>query len=206
MELKYRELKAEIEAAIHERFKQSPKRLAHVLSVAKTAKSFAKHYIDDKELAQKSYLTGLLHDWNKFISLDEQKELIVNYKLAPLGIEEEELLKYPQILHAYTGAHSVKERWPQLSEDIISAIRVHSIPSKTMSDLDKIIFCADLLEPKRGVKELDEIRASFQSSDLDELYRACLAQTLVHLIKHNRPVLIYAVEAWNELARAMEKK
>ena len=51
----------------------NPKRLNHILGVAKMAKRLAKIYDVDEEKAE---IAGLMHDYIKFESIDEMKLLI----------------------------------------------------------------------------------------------------------------------------------
>lgn len=144
----------------------SKKRFKHMEGVARTAEQLARSYGADPALAR---LAGILHDWDKDLDNDQIRE-----KARELGIQEEVgewvAENMPQVLHGPTAAADLERRFPGIPSEVISAIRKHTIASREMSDLDKIIYIADALEPGRRFDEVQKLRAMMGVASLDELY------------------------------------
>ena len=134
------------------RLNQKETRFAHTLGVVDTAICLAKHYNVD---VRKAEIAALLHDC--------AKEL------------------YPGILHAAKGAELAREEYGIEDEDILNAIRWHTTGRPDMSELEKIIYIADYIEPNRNqAPKLDEIRA-LAGASLDECVLVIMESTLAYL-------------------------
>lgn len=173
----------------------SGKRLEHVHSVADCAAKLARQYGVDVTEAR---LAGLLHDWDKLLTDEE-----LPARLEELGIEAPEKIEYLYpVLHSFTGAEAVKREFPDLSDAVISAIYNHTLGSLDMSDLDIIIFVADMIEPKRKAKgrpELKRLRRMAGNVSLDLLYFEAYAATIRSLVERKRYIHPMAIEVWNGL-------
>lgn len=173
----------------------SGKRLDHVHSVSKCAAKLARMYGVDEYDAR---IAGLLHDWDKLLTDDE-----LPARLDELGIERPEHIEYLYpVLHSFTGAAAVKREFPELSDEIISAIRKHTLGDFEMSDLDIIIFTADMIEPLRQTKgrpQIKRLRKMAGKVPLDELYFEAYATTMVSLIERKRFIDPIALDIWNNL-------
>ena len=155
-----------------------PKRYEHTLGVEYTAAALAMRYDLDMEKAR---FAGLLHDVAKCMP-DEKK---LSYcKKHDIEISEYEQ-QNPSLLHAKIGAYIAKDEFNIEDEDILNAILNHTTGRPEMSDLEKIIFIADYIEPgRRTAPNLDEARhLSFQNLDM-ALVRI-LEDTLVYLQSKN---------------------
>ena len=119
-----------------------PKRYEHSLSVAKTAESMAIRYGADPFLAR---CAGILHDWDKVLSADEQVKRAIELGVD-MGVDLE--LVQP-LLHGLTAALTLPTRYPKLPPEIFRAISLHTVGSADMTALDKILFVADGIEPLR---------------------------------------------------------
>ena len=173
----------------------SGKRLAHVISVSKCAAKLAKIYGVNKFDAR---LAGLLHDWDKLYTDDE---LLGRLKELDMEVPENYELLWP-VLHAFTGAQAIKKEFPEVSEDIISAIHHHTLGGLEMTDLDMVIFIADLIEPLRDAKKrpgTKRLRKMVGKASLEELYFACYVEVMHALIARNRFIHPCAFEIWNGL-------
>ena len=75
----------------------------------------------------------------------------------------------PQLIHAAYGAYLAATDYHISQEDIILAIRNHTLGRPEMTPLEQIVYLADYLEPERNhptVPVLDEIRkTAFQNLD-----------------------------------------
>lgn len=135
------------------------KRYEHSILVAKEAKELAKHYNYDEE---KAYIAGLVHDIAKEFTQEENIKWIEKYDLS----KEFLLPKYEKIVHAEVGSVVVKE-WYGLDNEIMSAVRYHTIGSSNMSLLDKIIFISDKIGRKEKTEQIEEIK-KIAYQDLDK--------------------------------------
>ena len=173
----------------------SGKRLDHVHSVSEYAAKLARKYGASE---YDSLIAGLLHDWDKLLTDDE-----LPARLDELGIARPDHIEYLYpVLHSFTGAAAVKREFPELDDGIISAINNHTLGALDMSDLDIIIFVADMIEPLRkskGRPEVKRLREMAGKVDLDELYFEAYAATMRSLIDRKRFIDPVALEIWNGL-------
>ena len=87
----------------------------------------------------------------------------------------------PSLLHGKVGAFVAKNKYGITDEEILSAITWHTTGKDNMTDLEKIVFCADYIEPGRTKQpHLEELR-SIALSDLDMLTFRILEDTVEYL-------------------------
>jgi len=145
------------------------KRYLHTLGVAYLASSLAMCYgISHRD----ALIAGLLHDCAKNVP---EEELLEKCLEQNLDLSEHEK-RIPGILHAPYGAYLAQETYEIRQEDIISAIRNHTLGKPAMSLLEQIVFLADYLETERTQPTeppLDVIRkVAFKSLD-EATYLVC---------------------------------
>ena len=72
------------------------------------------------------------------------------------------------LLHAKAGAILARDEYDIEDEDILNAIRFHTVGRPNMSLLEKIVFVADYIEPlRKPLPNIDKIReAAFEDIDL----------------------------------------
>ena len=121
----------------------------HSLGTMKCAIGLAERFNLDTEKAQ---IAGLLHDCAKNFDKSKLIELVdkCNTEIFPREISA------PKVLHAPIGAYVAKEIFGVTDEEILSAIRFHTIARINMSDFEKIIFIADKIETETREKELHD--------------------------------------------------
>lgn len=167
-----------------------PSRYEHSLGVAATAVSMAGMYGVD---VKKAYLAGLLHDCAKNLSEDEIKQ-----KCEDLDVELDAFeLKNPALIHAKIGAEFVKTEFDINDVDICNAIRNHTLSRPEMSNLEKIIFVADMIDPTRNYPEVNFLRkAAFM--DLDAAVLECVTATITFNEGKGKQVhpLAYETKKW----------
>ncbi len=152
----------------------SAKRYAHSVGVSNTAACLAMSQNGD---VYKAYLAGLLHDCAKGLS---KTELIETTKKSGISISETER-ENPELLHSKAGSVIAKSRYKIEDADILSAIFWHTTGKPGMSDLEKIIFVADYIEPNRtNLPGLDIIRKT-AFTDIDEAVALICKNTLDYL-------------------------
>lgn len=149
-------------------------RYEHTLGVMYTAACLAMANGYDMEKAQ---LAGLLHDCAKCIPNEKKLKICTKNNIPVTQIEKEN----PFLLHAKVGAFLAKELYEVDDVEILHAISVHTTGAPGMNMLDKIVFIADYIEPKRDkAANLKEIRkAAFEN--LDEALKMILCDTIHYL-------------------------
>ena len=163
-----------------EKVRQSQKdsRFAHTLGVVETALQLAKQYQVDEKKAE---IAALLHDCAKNYDGQEQIKLCKKYGITVTEVEAQN----PFLLHAKLGKHLAKTEYGIEDEEILDAIRWHTTGRPEMTQLDKIIYIADYIEPNRyQAPNLDEIRR-LAMLDLDECLYVILKATLAYLEAKN---------------------
>lgn len=158
-----------------------PMRYEHSLSVSFTCMALAMRYGYD---IHKAEMAGLLHDCAKRFG---DTVLIAKCKKRELPLTEDEL-RAPAVIHAKYGAWMAEHKFGIQDEEILSAIRCHTTGKPAMGLLDKILYVADYIEPRREkAGNLAEMRyMAFQ--DLDQTVYALLASTLKYLERKGNKV------------------
>ena len=178
-----------VELAAQVESQMSAKRFKHVLGVEKTAIQLADIYGVSKEAAS---IAALCHDYAKERPDEEMEKLIIAEHL------EEELLDYGNnIWHGPCAAEIAKKEFQLLDEDILNAIRYHTIGRSEMSLLEQVIYVADFIEPGRKFPGVDKAR-SIADSNLQEAVMYETQQTLMHLIETKKKIYPKAVATFNK--------
>lgn len=146
-----------------------PKRYLHTLGVAYLSASLAMcHGVSHRD----ALVAGLLHDCAKNYPEDEMLKQCIELQI-PLSEHEKRI---PELIHAAYGAYLAKEEYGIVQEDILLAVRNHTLGRPGMSALEQIVYLADYFEPERTQPTnppLDVIRKiAFQSLD-DATYLVC---------------------------------
>ncbi|MGL5067921.1 MAG: bis(5'-nucleosyl)-tetraphosphatase (symmetrical) YqeK [Sarcina sp.] len=176
----------------------SEKRYKHTLGVCETAMSLAKLYGADIEKAK---VAALGHDLAKELKIEEQKEILRKNNFEISEIEEAS----PQILHGFVGAILLEELFNVDDEEILSAIDFHSTGRKEMSDLEKIIYIADYIEPNRHYEGVEHLRETTYK-DLDAGVLEGLNNTIKIVVEQEKVIHPFTFEARNYLIMEMMKK
>lgn len=143
------ELLTKADAFVRERI--SDKRYAHTLRVADTAERLAKlHGLD----AEKVRLAALLHDAAREFKKEEFPRLAKEWNL-PVGELEQE---NPKLLHGPVAAELARRELGLEDEEILEAIRVHTVGESGMSKLALALYVADKIEPARNHPSVDLMR------------------------------------------------
>lgn len=154
---------------------------AHCERVAATAWALAGHFGVDQDKAE---LAGLLHDYSR----DETDEALLaaaeRMGVPMLPVERER----PYLLHARVAAARLRRDLPGLGEAVLSAIAAHTVGSVPMSDLDKVVYLADMIEPARSYPGIDELREACARDELAECFRRGYARSLRHVMESGAPV------------------
>ena len=148
--------------AIEEKLKGllSEKRYRHSLGVMETAEEMARRFGINPEKAK---LAGLLHDCAKDIDKDEMLVLCkqLGIRLDPVKKEQRSLI------HADLGAKLLETEFGITDQEIIDAVKYHTLGRENMTDLEKILYLADVIEPNRKPYEGIEDLRRLCKSNLD---------------------------------------
>lgn len=172
-------------------------RFEHVLRVEETAIKLAKQNGVDVE---KTSIAALCHDYAKqrpdedFIATIKQKGL------------NRELLDYGNaIWHGVVGAELVKDELGIWDEDILNAVRHHTIGAPVMTKLEQVVYMADYIEPGRDFPEVKRAREiTVENLGAGVAYQT--KQTLKYLIERNLPVYPKTIDTYNAWVPQYEGK
>jgi predicted HD superfamily hydrolase involved in NAD metabolism len=164
---------------------------AHSVRTGETAVDLAEAYGVDVELA---HVAGLLHDWDREATADE----LVSSARATGDVHEVELAQ-PKLLHARTGAEGARQAFPDLPAEIYSAIEKHTVGAVQMSDLDKVVYLADMIEPARDWPGVDELRRCVGEVSLDQMFFIGYRMSLESLLRRRKRLHPDTVAVWNSL-------
>lgn len=156
----------------------SKRRFQHSLQVARVAEEMAAHYGLDED---KAYITGLLHDYAKGVSGQELMIIAMDNGL----IEDEMDLEIPDLLHAPVGAWQLQHELGINDEEILNAVSCHTTGALEMSELDKIIYLADMIEPGRDYPGLERLKC-VAGRDLNRGMLLGLESTIRYCLEQER--------------------
>lgn len=178
--------------------KLEPMRYEHSLSVSFTCLNLAMYHGYDMNKAE---LAGLMHDCGK-----RYPDEVILKKCMKHGIEltEAELDTLP-VIHAKYGAWLAEHKYHIADREILDAIRCHTTGRPAMTVLDKILYIADYIEPRRyKALELPNVRKMAFTS-LDRAMSMILSSTLDYLKKKGgtiNPVTVEAYEYFKKLTNS----
>lgn len=156
-------------------------RMMHTQGVMYTAACMAMIHECDIIHAQ---VAGLLHDCAKCIPDYKTLKMCSKNKITLTDYE----LNHPFIIHAKLGAWIARKKYGIREKEILNAITWHTTGKPSMTDLEKIIYIADYIEPGRHkAKNLDAIR-KMAFIDLDETMYMILADTLDYLKESKKEI------------------
>ena len=185
------EIKEKLKSCLNE------ERYWHSIGTMEMAVELAKRFNCDEEKAQ---IAGLLHDCAKCLPNEELKKYIDTF-------EECEKIS-PKTWHAPVGAVIAEQDWGVTDKEILSAIRLHTIGKKGMSDFEKIIFLADKIEHRTREEEFREKieKALNKTGNLDEALLKSFKITIKSLLKRKLPICFQTVDVYNDLLDIVQNK
>ncbi|MDO5754726.1 MAG: bis(5'-nucleosyl)-tetraphosphatase (symmetrical) YqeK [Tissierellia bacterium] len=173
----------------------SPEGVSHVLRVEKQIRVYAKLYHVNEE---KSCISALFHDFCKGNEKKYQEryhDIITEYVERYDG---EEVFKNMKIIHGLYGAIVAEQEYGITDDGVLHAIIFHSTACKDFSNLGKILYLADKLEPNRKYPDVDQLR-SFAKKDLDLGFAHTLNHSIEYLIKQRECISIDTMRCRNQL-------
>ena len=184
------------DAEVFARERLSAKRYGHTLRVAETAEDLARAHGVDPGRAR---LAALLHDAARERSSEEFLGLAEDLDLD-VGEPERES---PKLLHGPVAAELARRELGVEDDEVLEAIRAHTIGRPGMGPLSLVLYVADKIEPARDYPSVENLRR-LARRDL----RAAAAESLRRSIAHNeergRPTHPASIETLGWLEEAEE--
>ncbi|OHW62515.1 putative nicotinate-nucleotide adenylyltransferase [Andreesenia angusta] len=156
----------------------SESRYNHTLGVMNEAIRLAERYGEDRE---KAAVAALLHDLGKSKRIYELLKLDCSSDI----ILEENLKKNGALYHAVASRMVAERRYSISDSDILNAVRYHTTGRPNMTNLEKIVYLADYIEPGRDFPGVEEMR-KISYEDLDRAMLCALENTIVHVVSNGQ--------------------
>lgn len=174
-------------------------RYEHSFGTAECAKLLAEKFCPEK--IEKAYLAGLIHDCAKCLSKEETLSIIKNLP-ENLHLENGEI-ESPKTHHAPAGAVVANKEFGIEDDEILSAIRWHTIGKIGMSEFEKIIFIADKIEERTRPDEIKEpIKKVLTEKDgLNKALLVCYEGTIKSLVDRELRICTQTIDIYNELIK-----
>ena len=166
----------------------SKDRFYHSECVANRCVELATIHKVDAEAAR---LAGIAHDIAKEMSHEEKLEYCKENHLEVDSIEK----VHPGLLHAKIGADIAKKEFG-FSEDICSAIKYHTTAKANMSQLDKVLYVADMSSQDRQFSDKSYV-IELGNKDLDECVKYILKVGINQRIAQNKKIHLNSLKALN---------
>jgi predicted HD superfamily hydrolase involved in NAD metabolism len=158
----------------------SGKRYSHTLRVADTAESLARTHDLDPDRAR---LSALLHDAARETEPEEFLRLAGEWSV-PVGELERQS---PKLLHGPVAAELARRELGVEDEEVLEAIRVHTVGRAGLDPLALVLYVADKIEPARDYPSVGRIR-DLARKDLREAAAESLRRVVAHNEQRDRPI------------------
>lgn len=169
------------------------KRYKHTLGVVETAIKLAEYYGGDIE---KTFLAALYHDYAKSYSDQEIMDAARQYQLTL----DETMIHVPSLAHGFIAAAEIEHELGIKDVEVLDAMRYHTIGRLNMTQIDKIIYLADAIEPGREFPGVEKLR-KIAYKDLDGALIEAIGITISYVILSGNNELVHpnSVELRNQL-------
>lgn len=151
----------------------NPKRYVHSVNVGEMCRELAElHSYPRPDVAR---LSGLIHDVRKHADpalLLRETALSAEIGLNPDPVEIAE----PKLHHAVAGAYFCRTVLKIGDDDIVNAVRYHTVGRANMTLLEKIVYLSDAVSAERSYPDAEYYR-SLSHADIDRAVREVLAYT-----------------------------
>lgn len=157
----------------------SDKRLYHSKCVMNRCIKLARIYgIDEK----KASLVGIAHDNAREMSKEEWFDYCNKHDIE---ISENEKLN-PVLLHAKVGANIAKDEFG-FSEDMVDAIKYHTVGHVPMNSLSEILFISDSISEDRNYDDIEKFR-KLAEENKDKAMLEIIESTINLMISRNKDI------------------
>lgn len=167
-------------------------RYEHSLGTAECAAKLAKKFKLNEE---KAYLAGLIHDCAKCLPKNECNEILCKLELCEGEFEN------CKTHHAPIGKYKATEIFGIDDNEILSAIRWHTLGRKDMTEFEKIIFLADKIESRTRPLEYTApiTKILEEENGLNKALLVCYKNTIKSLVDRNLKICTLTIEIYNSL-------
>ncbi len=176
----------------------SKKRFTHSMNVAEECFKLAEHYGADEK---RCYLAGLLHDVMKEDTPEKMLKYTMESGLSPDPAE----IATKGLWHGIAGAYYVRRELGISDEEIILAIRYHTVGCAGMTLLQKIVYLGDMVSAERDYKGVEKMRR-FCYSDIDKAMAIALAYSIETVCGRCGQLPITTIEAYNYYLKFNKEK
>ena len=152
-------------------------RYEHTLGVEQMAINMARIFGEDEDRAA---LAGLLHDCAKCLPLSQMQKAAKEVSVDPVMRESKALM------HSVAGMCLAESVYGVTDPQVLSAIRWHTTGHGEMTELEKIIYLADMIEPNRKPFEGLETLRGLCREDLDRAMHTALRMSLEHVQRQGK--------------------
>lgn len=165
------------------------KRYIHSCNVADMCVTLAEIFGEDTE---KAYVAGILHDIRKEADRDVLEKEI---ELSGYYIDPAERIA-PKTWHGIASAYYAKNVLKIEDNDILNAIRFHTVARPHMSRLEKIVYLSDVVSIERDYGDVEQYRA-YAKENLDNAMYRVLRWHIPEMIKNGNKIPVSTTEAYN---------
>lgn len=167
----------------------SKKRYQHSMNVADECFKLAEKYGADK---RRCYLAGMLHDIMKEDLPERQRQYTVESGLSPDPAE----IATKSLWHGVAGGYYVREVLKIDDEELISAIRYHTIGCARMTLMEKIVYLGDMISEERDYKGVEKMR-EYCGKDIDLAMSVALIYQIENVCAKCGSIPLSTFEAYN---------
>ncbi len=174
------------------------KRYKHTIYVLEAASKLAKKLNIN---LKKVKTAALLHDIAKSKNSEELNSILKDSKW---DIDEMEAAIFP-ILHAPAGAVLAEKEFGIEDQEVLEAIRYHTLGHPEMSKIAQVIYAADFISEDRDFVGLEEIRIEIEKNFEYGLY-LITSEIINYQLKQDKFVHPYSNDFRNKLLREVINK
>ena len=165
-------------------------RYQHVLRVEQKALELAAKF--QYQNLEKVSITALVHDYSKEFTDDKFIKKIKDKAL------DADLLNWGNMIwHGIVGAEFIHDDLKITDEDILNAVRRHTVGAQYMTLLDKIIYMADYIEDGRDFPKVNEVR-EITFKNIDEGVAWQTLNTIKYLLDKKVPIYPQTLSTYNK--------
>lgn len=171
----------------------SSKRFKHSCNVAEMCLTLAGKFGADEE---KAYTAGILHDCQK-----EAEKTAMLFEAENSGFYIDPVERAcPKLWHGIAGAYYVKNNFGIDDQEILNAIRFHTVGKADMTVVEKIVFLADMISAERDYANVEKYRAAVLE-DLDNGMFQTLRWSIMKTVGSGNNVPLTTLDAYNFYSR-----
>lgn len=173
-------------------------RYVHSLGVSRCAGELAKLYCE--ELYEKAIVAGIVHDYCKFLTFNDYKQVVEKYNLD-FKIDP----TFAHCYHSLLAPYIIKEELGVDDEEILMAVKYHQMGRANMSLLEMIVFISDEAEETRvGEVFLKARKIAFQ--DIYKGVAFVAKANIEYLLSKNALIYPLSFETYNYYCKYVSSK